>query len=89
MAGADVKTAADIICKEGVLFCVVLFASLLAALRTVIATRMVALIPQVHDFNIYFLNALGLLCVVTLLALKGLYGNHVSGRSSGTQERPR
>jgi len=86
VAGADVETAADVISKEGVLFCVILFVSLLAALRTVITTRLAASIPQVHDFNIYFPTALGLLCAVTLLALKGLYRNPASDRSPGTQE---
>ena len=45
VAGADVETAADVIGTEGVLFGVVLFASPLTALRTVIATGSAALTP--------------------------------------------
>lgn len=45
LAASGAKNACDIIGKEGVLFCVILFASPLAALKHVIVTKSAASIP--------------------------------------------
>mmetsp|Transcript_7369 Transcript_7369/g.12894 ORF Transcript_7369/g.12894 Transcript_7369/m.12894 type:complete len:233 (-) Transcript_7369:235-933(-) len=45
LAASGVGNASDIIGKEGVVFCIILFASPLAALKTVIVTKSAASIP--------------------------------------------
>jgi len=45
LAASGISNASDVIGKEGVFFCIVLFASPLTALKTVIANRSAASIP--------------------------------------------
>mmetsp|Transcript_19158 Transcript_19158/g.34626 ORF Transcript_19158/g.34626 Transcript_19158/m.34626 type:complete len:233 (+) Transcript_19158:138-836(+) len=45
LAASGVGSASDVIGKEGVVFCIILFASPLAALKTVIVTKSAASIP--------------------------------------------
>lgn len=92
----------DLIGKLGVLFCIILFASPLSTLRTVIATRNANCIPlpftlaclincglwsisglfDMHDFNIYFPNVLGLIFSVLQVLLILFYGRRVEQKES-------
>jgi solute carrier family 50 protein (sugar transporter) len=87
------QTAARLIGNMGVVFCVCMFASPLAALRVVLETKSAASIPlpftlasvlncflwsviglfQMHDFNIYAPNLLGLSFGLIQVALKLKY----------------
>lgn len=93
---------AEVVGKLGVLFCIILFASPLSTLRTVVATKNANSIPlpftlaclvncglwsitglfDMHDFNIYFPNILGLIFAILQLLLILFYGNKVVQQDS-------